>query len=77
MEENINIQDYQDYKNVTVAEYVAAKSNVETKFIDSIKNGKLKEALKLAVLYIQLDKLFNKKIAYGQKYGYDGKGKNK
>lgn len=77
MEDNINIQDFKDYENVTIAEYVAAKSNVETNFIDSIKSGKLKEALKLAVLYIQLDKLFTKKIAFGQKYGYDGKGKNK
>lgn len=75
--ENINIEDYKDYENVTIAEYVAAKSNLEINFINSIKQGKIKEALKAAGLYIELDKLLSKKISFGHKYGYDSKGKNK
>lgn len=77
MEENINIEYFRDYENVTIAEYVVAKKNTETLFVNSIKQGQIKDALKAAGLYIELDKLLNKRVAYGEKYGYDGKGKNK
>lgn len=75
MEEKINIDYYKDYKNVTIAEFVVAKHNAETLFINAIKNAKIKDALKAASLYIQLDKLANKKAIYGEKYGYDRKSR--
>ena len=71
MEEIINIQDYKDYKNVTIAEFVAAKSQAESLFFDAIKKGQIKNALKAAGLYIQLDKLLSKKVLQGEKHGYD------
>lgn len=77
MENTVNIEDFKDYKKVTIAEYNAAKNEVEGLFISSIKNGKIKDALKYAGLYIELDKLLNKRLVFGARYGYDGNGKKK
>lgn len=75
--EEFNIEDYKDYKNVTIAEYVTAKKKVEDSFVSSLKQAKIKDALKYAGLYIELDKLLNKRVVNGSKYGYDKKGNSK
>lgn len=69
MENNINIEDYKDYKNISIAEYVVAKSMVEKSFIDALKHMKIKTALKYAGLYIELDKLSSKRYSYIEKQG--------
>ena len=73
--EQFNIEYFKNYENVTLAEYEAAKKQVEDLFASSIKQGKLKEALKYAAIYMKLDKLTMKRSNYHNKYGNDGKRK--
>ena len=77
MEENINIQDYQDQKNIGIAKYEEAKRHAENMFFTAIKKANINDALKAAALYMKLDKLLSKRYAYGRKYGFDSLGKSK
>lgn len=71
--EEINIEDYRDYENVTIAEYVAAKANIEKLAVEYAKNGKIKEAWHYAKIYFELSKLLDKRVSFGSKHEYKGK----
>ena len=75
--EEFNIENYRDYENITIAQYVAAKANVEKLAMEFAKNGDLKSAWHYAKLYFELSNLLNKKVAYGSKNDYAKKGPSK
>ena len=72
-----NIENYKDYENVTIAEYVTAKSNIENMALEAAKKGNIKEAWHYAKLYFELSKLLDKRIAFGHKNGFDNKGQSR
>ena len=72
-----NIENYKDYENVTIAEYVTAKSNIENMALEAAKKGNIKEAWHYAKLYFELSKLLDKRIAFGHKNGFDHKGQSR
>ena len=74
---DINIDDYKDYENVTIAEYVAAIRNAENMALDASKKGNLKTAMHYAKIYFVLNKLHGKKIKSGSGIGYKPKGYSK
>ena len=71
--EEFNIEEYKDYENVTIAEYVAAKNDVENMALEAAKKGNIKEAWHYAKIYFELSKLLDKRRSFGHKYGYDKK----
>ena len=76
MDENINIEYYKDYENVTIAEYVAAIRNVETMALEAAKKKDLKTASHYSKIYFELNKLHGKKIRTGSGLGYKPKGRS-
>ncbi len=70
---DINIDDYKDYENVTIAEYVAAIKNVEDMAFEAFKKGNLKTARHYAKVYFVLNKLHGEKIKNGNGLGYKPK----
>ena len=71
---DINIDDYKDIEKITIAEYVAARDNVEMISKEFAKNGDLKKAWHYTKIYFELNKLLDKKVKLGSKIGYDYKG---
>jgi len=74
---DINIDDYKDYENVTIAEFVAAIRNVENMALEAGKKGDLRTAMHYAKIYYVLNKLHGKKIKSGIGLGYKPKGHSK
>lgn len=74
--ENFNIENYRDYENVTIAEYVVAKENIKNLAMEYAKDGKIKEAWHYSKIYFELSELLDKRVHFGTKYGYDKKGRS-
>ena len=74
---DINIDDYKDYENVTIAEFVAAIRNAENMALEAGKKGDLRTAMHYAKIYYVLNKLHGKKIKSGIGLGYKPKGHSK
>lgn len=77
MDKIINIEDYQDYKTVTIAQYTVALKKLEGKIRESFWKGKFKQSREYAKLYKEIEKLLKKRNDYGHKYGFDGQSKNR
>ena len=67
----MNINDYIDYKEKTIAEFKEAIANTETLFLERMKKKDVIGALEAIKLKVKLESLLNKKISHGSKYGYD------
>lgn len=74
---NINVEDFKDYENVTIAEFVAAIRNAENMAWQAAKKGDLKTAKHYIEVYFILNKLHGKKIKSGSGLGYKPKGHSK
>ena len=68
----MKINDYTDFKNVTIAEYKTAIFNAKQQFIECIKKKDKIGALEAMKLRVQLEKYLNKKYIDGQKNNYQG-----
>ena len=73
----INIDEFTDYKNKSIAEFKAAIFTIENQIEANIKKGHLIEAYKLEKLKIKLEVLLSKKTAHGNKYGYESHNQRK
>lgn len=75
--EDIKIEDFLDYKNVSHAKYSAAIGNLDIAIDKALKNKEFKKVKDYLLLRSKISSLFSKRIAYCTKHGYDTNGKNR
>ena len=68
----MNINDYLDYKNITIAEFKAAIDKAERMFFTCIKRKDTIGALEATKTKFKLQNLLNKKTMDGGKNNYQG-----
>ena len=73
---DINIEEYKDFKNKTLAEFHTAIIHAENLFFEKIKQKDIVGALEAAKLKLKLETLEMKKTADGDKNNYEGHAKS-
>lgn len=67
----MNINDYINYEEKTIAEFKVAIAKTENLFLERMKNKDVIGALEAIKLKVKLESLLRKKINEGSKYGYE------
>lgn len=67
----MNIEEFKNYKEKTIAEFHVAIAKADNLFIERIKNKDIIGALEATKSKIKLEGLLNKKVSDGIKNGYD------
>jgi len=67
----MNINEYENFKDKTIAEFIVAINKADKMISICIKNKNIKGALKALKYKIKLENLLSKKKKDGEKFGYD------
>lgn len=75
--ENINIDDYKDYENISIAQYTVACNNAKRILQEASKRKDFQSTRHYAKIYFELNRLLGMKVRRGSGLGYKPKGHSK